>query len=243
MEIVTILRMLWDRRFIVASGIVVAVAAGLLVLHQSQAKGAPTGSSFGSSVKLVLDTTNSQLVEGAPPGADSLPTRAALLANALATEAGRASVARSAGVTMGQLTILGPAAMDPPIVKTPFVNRVSAAASNPSTKYVVRVLADEVTPIMSIQAQAPTRAETARLAMGTAAGLRTLLVSEDGTHSNGFVVRTIAPLTIKHLATSSYAALRALGAAVVTFVLWCVGVVVLAGTAARMRRPTRVPQA
>jgi hypothetical protein len=233
---------LWDRRFIVALGIVVAVAAGLLVRHQSQAQGTAAGSGFGS-VQLVLDTTDSQLVEGAPKGADSLPTRAGLLADALATEAGRVSVARSAGVTMEELAILGPAAMRAPIVETPLVRRVAAAASTAHTRDVVHVWTDDVTPIISIEAQAPTGAATARLARATAAGLRSLLNSEDGTHSNGFVLKTIAPLTIKHLATSSNASLRALGAAVVTFVLWCVGVVVLAGTAARMRRPNRVPQA
>ena len=77
MELLAIAHLLWERRILVALGAVVAVAAALLV---GRAMSGP-GPGYGSgAVRVVLDTTDSQLVKAAPVGAATLPMRARLLA-------------------------------------------------------------------------------------------------------------------------------------------------------------------
>ena len=235
MELVGILRVLWDRRIIVALGVVVAVAVGLLAGRQSGAGGA-AGSSGVGSVRLVLDTADSQLVEAAPKGADTLSMRAGLLANAMATDMGTSVVARDAGVADEQLVVLGPAATRTPAVETPLVRQVAQATSNPNVPYVVKVSADDVTPIIAIDAYAPDASEVARLTRAAVAGLRSLLVEEDGTKSRGFVLEPIAPLRTEEVPTGAHGPLPMLGAALATFLFWCVCIVLAVGTARGMRR-------
>jgi hypothetical protein len=234
MELVAILRVLWDRRVVVAVGIVVAVGVGMLAGRAAQAGG--TGASGVGYLRMVLDTADSQLVEAAPKGAESLPTRAALLANALATEAGTAMVAREAGVAKEQLDVVGPSATRIPVVDSPLVTRVSAAASAPVAPYVVDLIADEQTPIIMIGAKAPDVARTARLTRAAAAGLRSLLVAKDGTRSRGFVLDTVTRVTTRRVVSRPRTRLAMAAGAAATFGFWCVCVVLAAATARRMRQ-------
>jgi hypothetical protein len=234
MELVAILRILWDRRIVVALGVVVAVAAGMLAGRQSQ--GDAGGASGVGYLRMVLDTSDSQLVEAAPKGAESLPTRATLLADTLATDTGTSIVARAAGVPREHLVVLGPAATRTPVVDSPLVARVGEAAAVPAAPYVVDVIADGQTPIVLIGAQAPDRARAARLARAAAAGLRSLLLRKDGTRSRGFVLDTVTPLVTKAVVSRPRTRLAMTAAAAATFGCWCVCVVLGAGIAGRMRR-------
>jgi hypothetical protein len=233
MELVGILRVLWDRRIIVALGVVVAVAAGLLA---GRGAGSAAGSSGVGSVRMVLDTADSQLVEAAPKGADTLSMRAGLLANALATDMGTSVVARDAGVADAQLVVLGPAATRTPAVETPLVRQVAQVTANPNVPYVVKVNADDVTPIISVEAYAPDASEVARLTRAAVAGLRSLLVAEDGTRSRGFVLEAVAPLRTEEVPSGAHGPLPMLGAALATFVFWCVCIVLAVGAARGIRR-------
>ena len=237
------LRLLWDRKIIVALGAIVAVAAALLAGGANQAQSA-AGSSGVGSLRMVLDTSDSQLVKAAPRGADTLSMRAALLANALATDTGTELVARKAGVADDQLVILGPAAIRPPVVETPLVTRVAEAAPTANVPNVVRVSADEQTPVMSIEAHAPDASRAARLTQATVAGLRSLLLSEDGAHSRGFVLDTVVPLRSREMASGTHVALPTLGrgalamlgVALGIFVCWCGCVVLGVGVARKSRQ-------
>lgn len=234
MEFVAILRILWDRRIIVGLGVLVAVAAGVLAGHKVRDRAAV--GSGQATVRMVLDTGDSQLVEAAPKGADSLPRRAALLADALSTGAGAAGVARAAGVPRDMVAVLGPAAMKAPALETPLVSRVSAVVASQGPPYVVDVKADELTPIITIEAHAPDVSRATRLTNAAAARLRSLLVSQDGTRSRGFVLDTVAPLKTKHLTSRGpQESLVMLAAALVTFACWCSCVALGFGAVRRTR--------
>jgi hypothetical protein len=235
-ELLTILRILWDRRVVVAVGLLAAVAAGLAAGHGRKGADANT---LGS-LRMVLDTTDSQLVEAAPAGAGTLPTRATLLADTLSTEAGAALVARNARVPADQVAVLGPAALSTPVAPSTLVTRVAQVASTTRTPYLVDLLADDVTPIISVAAYAPDRAQAGRLAAAAGAALQTLLARKDASHSDGYVLHTFAQVRTRRLpAASAHRRVLMAGAAIAVFGCWCACVVLAAGSA-RRRRARRV---
>lgn len=236
MDLAAILDILWKRRVIVALGVIVAIASGLLLGRQSQVRGAAAESTVGS-VRMVLDTSDSQLVEAAPEGADTLPIRAALLANAMAAKSATDVIARAAGVPADQLVVVGPAAKKTPTLETPLVSQVSQATLSADAPFVVDVSADELTPIISIEAHARNPSQVRRLTEAAGEGLRTLLAAEDGSHSRGFVLDTAAPVRIEQLTTSSSQMPMIIGGALATLVCWCIGIVLVVGLARRSRRP------
>src|SRR4051794_124588 len=217
MELLAILRILWDRRVIVGLGGIVAVAVG-----RRAGQGAAAPPRAVGSMSMMLDTTDSQLVEAAAYGTDQLPKRAALLADGLTSDSATATIAREAGVPDGQLAVLGPSARQIPQVDTPLVSDVYAVASTASTPYVVNVLADQITPIVKIDAQAPNGQKATRLIQASRSVLRSLLLRDDGEHSHGFVLDTVVPLRTKPApAASSHRRLMMAGAAVAVFGTWC----------------------
>jgi hypothetical protein len=232
MELVEVTRLLWGRRIIVGIGLVLAVVVGLLAGRGSAHAAPSTGL---GTVQLLFDTSDSQLAEAAPLGADTLPMRAALLADTLATDTGRAAVARAVGVPMQQLAILGPSTRALPPVETPLVTQ-SAVAAVAKQPYVVDVFADEVTPIISIEAHAPDAERARSLAGAAAAGLRSLSVADDPSQSHGFVLDTVTPLRAKALAgPGRHRSMMMVAGAIATFALWCCGVVLLAAVSRRRR--------
>ena len=96
MELLGAVWILWERRVVVAIGVIVAVGAGLLA---DRAGGANSGAASPGTgtVRVVLDTGDSQLVKAAPRGADTLEMRAALLANRLGTTPGKTLVQKVPG--------------------------------------------------------------------------------------------------------------------------------------------------
>lgn len=234
MELLALLRLLWDRRMLVAIGIVLAVAVGLLAGRHRAA----TGSSALGSTRMVLDTADSQLVEAAPNGATTLSIRAELLADALSTDKGTARVAQAAGVPVGQLAVLGPAATTSvPQVSTPLVTAITSVATAPRSPYVVDLLADGMTPIISVAAYAPDRSRARKLAAAAAGALQSLLVEEDGSGTHGFALRTFVPVQTKQMPTaSSHRRILMAGGAIFVFAFWCACVVLGTGVVRRARR-------
>jgi hypothetical protein len=231
-ELLLILRILWDRRVVVAIGLLAAVAAGLAAGHGRKAADA---NALGS-LRMVLDTTDSQLVAAAPAGAGTLPTRATLLADTLSTGAGTALVARNAHLPADQVAVLGPDALSAPVAPSALATRVAAVASTTRTPYLVDVLADDVTPIISVAAYAPDRAQAGRLAAATGAALQTLLATKDATHSAGYVLHTFAQVRTRRLpAASTHQRVLMAGTAIALFGSWCACVVLATGTARRRR--------
>ena len=232
MELLPILRILWDRRLVVAS----ACSPPSPPASWPGTAGRPTTPGALGSLRMILDTTDSQLVEAAPAGAGTLPARATLLADTLSTRAGTALVARNASLPPDQLAVLGPDALSTPVAPSTLVTRVAAVASTTRTPYRVDVLADDVTPIISVAAYAPDRAQAGRLAAAAGAALRTLLARKDATSSDGYVLHTFAQVGARRLpAASTHQRVLMAGAAFALFASWCACVVLATGGARRRR--------
>ena len=226
MELLGAVLILWERRVVVAIGVIVAVAAGLLVDRASGAS--PGGSIPGTgTVRVVLDTADSQLLKAAPRGADTLPMRASLLADTLASSAGKSLVARESGVDPFDLVVVIPAATKDPTSETPLVKRIAKVTAAVHAPYVVEASVDDVTPIISIKATAPDDAQVRRLTAAAVASLRSLLVAVDGSDSKGFVLDTVAPIRVERTPVESHAAVVMLGTALAVFCAWCLAVVVV----------------
>ena len=234
MELLGAVWILWERRIVVAIGVLAAVAAGLLVERASGASpGAPTPGT--GTVRVVLDTADSQLLKAAPRGADTLPMRASLLADTLASSAGKTLTARESGVAPRDLVIVIPAATKDPTSETPLVKRIAKVTTAVYAPNVVEVSVDDVTPIISIKANAPSDAQARRLTTAAVASLRSLLAADDGTGSQGFVLDTVAPVRVERTPVESHAAVLMLGAALAVFFAWCLAVVVVVAVWRRSR--------
>ncbi|HEX4692753.1 MAG TPA: hypothetical protein VH276_18780 [Solirubrobacteraceae bacterium] len=238
MELLVMLHILWRRRILVGVGVLLAVAVGILAGSHVQAT---TNGGSVSSLRMVLDTVDSQLVAAAPNGSATLPTRALLLAETMATDRATRAIGRRGHVARGQLTVLGPSSRKIPPVDTPLVSQVYLLASSASTPYVVSVFADQVTPIITIEAQAADGARSATLARAAGTTLRSQLLLEDGHRSDGFVLDTVAPVRTKHVVTHSHRRLMMLAGAVGTFGFWCVCIVLGVALHRRARSVTPRP--
>ena len=241
MELVAIVRVLWDRKVIVALGAFVAVAAGVLA-GQASSQGSLGGASWVGSARLLLDTQDSQLVTSAPVGADTLAMRAALLGDTLSTDGGRATVADAAGVPETELIVLGPSTRIEPPVGTPLVARTAAAGAASRARYVVEVFADQLSPVIAIEAHAPDRAGAATLVQAAAAALRSSLRVHDASQSRGFVLDTVSTIRTKHRVSASHRELLMLASTVVTFGVWCGSIVLCAGITRSRRRVASTPK-
>src|SRR3954453_2026085 len=111
---------LWRDKLVLAIGIVAAVAAGVLFASRSAAGNA----GFVATVRLVLDTPKSQLLEAAPSAADSLPWRAQMLADLMKSKEITDQLAKGMGVPATDVDIVNPSLVDPPVAAS-----IPAAAS------------------------------------------------------------------------------------------------------------------
>jgi hypothetical protein len=218
MGLVATLRRLSRRRLLLALGLAAALAAGALGWSRG---GAPRTGGAVASMQLMLDTTDSQLVEDAPAAAETLTARAGLLADALASADGTAAIARTLGVPAWQVAVLGPTADGAPPAPSPLSDKLSVATAVPATPYVVHVVPAPDTPMLSIVAYGPGTGEAARLAAGTAAGLQSLLVSADASGSRGFVLDTVSATRTRVLRTPSRRRAVAVAGALALACLWC----------------------
>ncbi len=109
MELVSILRVLWAHKLLVIAGLVLAVTAGLKL------GGGTTAPSGYAWTRVLVDTRTSALVKPAPFGADTLPWRAGLLADLLASEDVKRQIARGAQIPVEQLAIVDHSLANPTV--------------------------------------------------------------------------------------------------------------------------------
>lgn len=229
MELVSILRPLWERRRLVALGVLVAIAAGLLASKQAS----PATVSWDASGRVLVDTPDSQLVRPAPKAGETVAMRASLLADLAASDKVTAIIAREAGIPVDQLAVIGPAAEDLTPVPTPLVTQAAAVAQPVGAPYVVRVSSDIELPIIMVQANAPDPRHASLLVDAVARGLQSLLAPQDG--SDGFTVELLAKPEPEPLAGASRQLMYAAAGTLMTFGLWCTAIIFAAGLAGRRR--------
>lgn len=243
MELLPLLR--WGRRRrLVLVGALVASIAAFVGLGGGRSSGATTAIAW---TQVALDTPRSQLAAATPTGADSLPWRASLLMDLLATDASTRELAQRLGVTQDEVTVVDPAA-SVPIVQTSTAVASAKAASVIATPYALEVfLPDPALPVISIEAGASQRSRAERLAAAAVTFLRSQ-ASPGGRFSSAiktdadprshtlqpFAVDQITPVRVK-VFPSSGLAMKPIAGALFVFLLCCI----LGGRLASLQRRRR----
>jgi hypothetical protein len=168
----------------------------------------------------VVDTERSELIYQAPRGHDTLPWRAQLLA--YLTESGplRKRIASQAGIPVKRLAVVEPPLAVPEIPAT-LASRAAKVANVIYEDHVLTVSFDELTPIISVDAAAPTREAAARLAAAASATLR-----EAGTPASDIPgiqplrVESLGPVQSKEIVEKPKLVF-AVALALVLFCAWC----------------------
>jgi hypothetical protein len=173
MNIVTILRDLWRMRRAVACLILVALLAGFLLAYRISVPPETRKYDVGvASVRVLVDTPDSQVIAVSPKGSDTLSIRANLLASLVVDGVVKADIARRAGVAPNKIVGLSAASTTQPQPAKP------SARGYALTTNVLSDTDGTQLPIIEIDAQAPDAAAAARLADAAVAGLRAYLDSQ-----------------------------------------------------------------
>jgi hypothetical protein len=173
MDTVKILRDLWRLRLVVAGVLVFAMLAGAAVVYKLPSLESRKYEVGVATARLLVDTPNSQVVEVAPKGSDSLGVRANLLASLMADGVVKSAIAERAGLRPEKLIGLSDASAEP-----------EAAATKPGPHdYMLKMsvltnTVGEQLPIIEIDTQAPSVAAAAKLAGAASEGLRDYLDSQ-----------------------------------------------------------------
>ena len=241
MEAITILRELWRLRYLVFLAAILALAIALMTAYRislAPPKLESRQSHVGlASARVLVDTTDSQVVDLNPKGADALSSRASLLANLMASSPVKTIIARDAGVPASQLVAVAPSATGP-TAPTPLSKAATESASAAQT-YILTLQADETLPIIAVSAQAPDADQAARLANAASTGLRDYLRSVAGAQN----VPAARQVVISSLGAAQSAnvvkgprRIFAVIAFIFIFGLACFGVIMISGIARGWRR-------
>jgi hypothetical protein len=236
LELLSALRLLWRRRTLVGVGALVALGGGLLVVQGvGPAASARPDATFVASARMLLDTPDSQLVTVSPRSAETLAVRAALFADLLSSEPLREDIARRAGLRAGQLDVFGPSTRVVPTVSTPLVVKAGERSEVTRARHVVRLYADGLSPMISIEASAPEAGRAERL-VDAATGALGSQVAPPGTGAaHGFVLEPIASRNPVEIVGGSRRRVLAVAGSAAVFVLWCGAILVAAGLGTRRR--------
>jgi hypothetical protein len=227
MGLVGVVHVLWKRRIAVLVGTLLAIAVGVVGLQ----RGGATAPSSSSLTKVLIDTPNSLVADAKARGAATIYTRARLVGALIADDDARGEIARRAGLQPSELAIAGPGAAAPPDVITPLAEQAIAVAK-PIGVYLVSVEVTPELPIVSIDANAPSRDEAVRLGRATVESLSSVARSAPG--GGGVAIEQLGrPLvSTKEVAPGKA---KVVGGALMFFVVWCMGCVLFDGAARRRR--------
>jgi hypothetical protein len=243
MKIVTIIYELRHRPFKLAAAALLSVVIGLMVAFHISAsfppKLTPRRHDVGVAVARILVNTPSSIVADLNPnGGNNLSTHAQLLGDLIASDAIRTSIAQAAGISPNDLAILPPSVGG--VVQTELATDVRA----PIGAATLSVNADDALPIVSIKAQAATPALAAKLANDSVTALQNYIGSvakaQNIPTSNTPVITALGPAQ-GVVSAEGVAPEFGIVAAIVCFLLFCYGILVLAGLR-RMMREARDPQ-
>jgi hypothetical protein len=178
MTSITVLRTLWRLRLAVAFVGLLALLAGAAVAYRvsflppkldSRRYNAGT-----ATVRILVDTPSSQVIDVAPKGSDTVAARALLLANLMVDGLVENEIAHRAGLTPQQLKTIGPPGADPGAT-TPVEPR---EGDNVLKTQVLTDSAGTLLPIIQVDAQEVTAEGASRLANAAVGGLRDYLGSQ-----------------------------------------------------------------
>jgi hypothetical protein len=179
-ELVTILRELWRLRILVVLVALAAVGMGYAVAYQVSFPPQSRSYTVGiATARILVDTPESQVVEVAPKGSETLGARANVLANLMVDGELKAAIAERAGVPPSKLVAAAESAGGPEAVKP--LTRDSLALT---TGVVVNTDLAEL-PIIKVEAQAPDTQKAIALANAAVEGLSDYLDEKATTEEVG----------------------------------------------------------
>ena len=172
MDAVTTLRELWRRRRYVAAVCAIALLAAAAFTFNSHRYSVAV-----ASVRILVDTPSSQVVQVAPKGSDTLGTRADLLASVMIDGTVKSDIANRAGLQPGQLVGVTDAATQPSATGPAPVSTPTGPQGYVLSTQVLTDSAGNELPIIEVDAQAPTTTAATKLADAAVTGLRAYLNS------------------------------------------------------------------
>jgi hypothetical protein len=227
-----LLRALWRQRIAVGAGALLAI----LVAIAGMQRAAGGATAVSSSIKVLIDTPNSLVVDAKARGSMTIDSRAQLLGSLMAEDRAKLAIARGAGLRPSELAVVESGAAASPNVVTPLAEQ-AVAATMPASPYLVSIEIDPNLPILSIAAVAPTRDRAGRLGRVAFNALPSVARRAPGGDSGMRIERLGRPLVAVEAAEGGR--VKAVGGALVFFILWCLGCVLLDGVL-RRRAPRRV---
>jgi hypothetical protein len=236
MELVTILRRLWLRRYIVAAGLAVSLVAGLMaVYHVPSFRSKQTHVGLAAA-RILVDTPHSQVVDVNPLGIDGIGTRANLLANLMTSAQVRALIAKDAGINPGDLAAVAPSDGAPPVPT--LLSEDATKHSTPSSAYKLNVYSGTL-PIIQLQAEAPNAEQAARLANASVVALgsylRSVATAQNIPPRKQIVVSGMGSAQASEV-THGPRKLIGLVVAIVIFSVFCASILIVEGIARGWRR-------
>jgi hypothetical protein len=160
-----------QRRALVALVLAVAILTGLFVSFRP---GLPPESRqyevWLASGDILVDTSESQVVDAKAPDFLTLASRASLLGNLIATDPLKTAIATAAGVPPNRLVVVPPAnatAAGVPATASTAVATVAGRGTPDAEANILTLSTDATLPILRVAAQAPDAATAGRLAGAT----------------------------------------------------------------------------
>jgi hypothetical protein len=240
-ELVTLARFLSRHRLLVAVGCVVAIAAGLLAAARAKPSSIRTGMATG---RVLIDQDPSLVADLKGIGEQTIGIRARLLGDLLSSDEGIAPIAKAAGVAPALVSVTTPAA-GPSTIQMPLPQKASEfeAATRNAKPYGVTVISDDRVPMLTITTHAPTPRAAAQLVDGTIDGLRELIAARTIDPRHAVVATPVGAPRARLAPVEKKASPRIVAPAValLAFLLWCGGMVVVAGLS-RAARPAAASQ-
>lgn len=239
------LRAMWrelrERRRLV---VLVVVLAGLVGLAVAFRPGLPPESReykvWIASTDILIDTSDTQVVDARGPDPVTLANRAGLLGNVIATEELITAIGTAAGVPPDQLSVVPPAPPTDGIPVSPPPVRVGGDRKVRDSEATVLTLStDETVPILHVSAQAPDASTAGRLTSATLGQLKqhldAITAEQSGRAIHKLVVRQLGvrPPVPQIRGTS---AKLGLVAAVMIALLGCLAIVAMPMLALRWRQ-------
>lgn len=210
MELAVILKILWSRKFVVA--VIVVLAGGAAFGAGQLAKATPTGT---ATVQILVDSPQSALADLLQNTAP-LTTRAALLAQVMASEAVLEEIAYTAGVPVSALTAQGPysGSGEPLDAITPAEARANQLLGERS-RYRLTFVAQPDEPIVTASVQGPNPAIAGHVAEAVLPGVQRFVAAlqQQGATkaAQRVTIRQLGPAQVGSVNSSSRKALMAVG--------------------------------
>ncbi len=174
MEFALVLRELSRRRWLLALGVVIALAAAILSVYRVDGLGLKARSlQYSSASTQVLVDAPSSVLGNLSQSFDPLTARAVVYANFMASPAVLAVIGSHAGIPGNQIYAAGPVdALQPRTVQEPTALKRNVEISGETTPYRLNFNSDPNLPTIGIFAQAPTTSEALALASASVIGLQ-----------------------------------------------------------------------